>query len=118
MSRILDWQPTKKQRRSKGGGYRRWKRAKLHRAQKGKCYWCGCLTVLIDSAPPGRQPDNMATLEHLDDRYNPDRGKRGGERRVVMACRLCNNLRGRLMQAAVPIEERRRRAANGHEARP
>ena len=42
------------------------------------------------------------TLDHLDDRYSPERGKSRGERRIVMACWKCNNERNIARQAALP----------------
>jgi len=106
MSRV--WPKPKK--RPKNGERRRRKRAHLHRRQGGRCYWCGCLTILIENNDPGNQPDDLATLDHLDDRFSPERGKRSGEWRIVMACRLCNNERGIIREAMQPVEELRRRS--------
>lgn len=55
-------------------------------------------------------PDNMATFEHLDDRFSEDRGKHPNEFRVVLACLKCNNARGREREAARLIDELRARS--------
>lgn len=94
---------------------------RLWEEQDGKCYWCQEQMVLcrpeklVRHGRKGRVrlPLNFATLDHLDDRFSPDRGKRGGERRIVLACKRCNELRGRIAQASQPIEVLRARAGRG-----
>jgi hypothetical protein len=55
------------------------------------CHWCGCLTILWKSSPKNKvMPHNAATLDHLDSRMSPERGKHPGERRHVLACYRCN----------------------------
>lgn len=73
----------------------RQQRALMWKLQGGRCFWCGCRTVL---PPKGRSrgrsaPDNEATTDHLDSRLSPERGKHPGKYRRVMACRRCNNTR-------------------------
>lgn len=98
----------------KGGEYRRRKRAHLHRVQNGLCYWCEQPTRLVYRVPPGEQPDDVATLEHLDDKLEPMRGKRAHEGpRIVMACHGCNNRRAKKRVASLPIEELHARAQGG-----
>lgn len=60
----------------------------------------------------GKFPPTMATLDHLRDRSNPTRHipPKGYEQRWVMACWQCNNDRGRAVELAKPIEERRARS--------
>lgn len=73
------------------------KRKRRH-AENPNCHWCGIETVLVE----GHSKEtirNKATLDHMDDRFDPMRGKRGGERRVVLACWDCNHRRGRERQA-------------------
>ena len=86
------------------GGNARLKRQrdKLFIRQQGKCHWCG---EQMTNAPTGvgKIPDNQATLEHLDDRFSPLRGKRRG-RRHVAACKSCNQIRGRESEKSQPIE--------------
>lgn len=55
-------------------------------------------------------PRNLATIDHLDDRFNPNRGTYVNELRRVLACNRCNRLRGFLSQAAQPIEVLRERS--------
>lgn len=40
------------------------------------------------------QPDDLATIEHLDSKPSGERGKHKGEKRIVLACRRCNWTRG------------------------
>lgn len=40
------------------------------------------------------QPDDLATIEHLDSKLSGERGSHKGERRQVIACRRCNWERG------------------------
>lgn len=89
------------------------KRMSLFRRQDGRCYWCACDLVV---SPPGKHikspPPNLATIEHLRDRFDPTRWERNrnGERRLVLACLECNNRRGAENQAAAGKEELRRRS--------
>ncbi len=81
----------------------------LYRRQDGRCHWCEC-----DMLPPGpdggkRPNPRQCTLDHLDDRFNPERGKRAGEIRRVAACWLCNHSRGVESQAKVGRRELNRR---------
>lgn len=88
----------------------------LYRDQNGLCHWCGCELLLRKGGAKEKQmPENLATLDHLDDRFSIDRGSHGyGTLRKVLACWRCNNDRGRASQLSQPIEELRRRAGNGH----
>ena len=57
-----------------------------------------------------------ATIDHLDDRFSPERGAgMPNERRRVLACRQCNQDRGRLSQAAQPIEALHARSHRGRQ---
>ena len=78
------------------------------------CYYCGIATVLYPYSGDNKEPipDNAVTLEHLDSRYNPMRGRRRGERRIVIACHKCNQKWNSIEQATVPLPELHRRA--GH----
>lgn len=73
------------------------------------CRFCSVLTVLPEDCPPGKAPPNQATIEHLDSRYSPERGKMAGER-TTLACWKCNNTRNCHEQRRVPIEVRRERS--------
>ena len=97
-----------------------WKKRRRHAlfvAQDGKCHWCGraCIEAVVS---PKKRPPNLATLDHLNDRFHPHRRvPANGEQRLVMACHACNNRRGRESCAAQPLAELRRRSARGQEAR-
>jgi hypothetical protein len=95
-------------------------------AQNPVCHWCGVLT----SHPHeyGAKAQNglwklqnpkyhMATLDHLDSKLNPNRGKRKGKKRTVLACIECNEYRSYLELTAVPLQELHRRAANTEKGR-
>ena len=77
------------------------RRITLHEKSQGKCYWCGGLTRLphecnLQDGEPN--PQDMATIDHLDHKMSGDRGKYGHVilERTVLACRECNGIRGRL----------------------
>ena len=82
------------------------KRAKLFAEQDGRCHWCNQPMLPSWTYRKGvRVPDNLATLEHLDSRLSKERGKHPGERRVVLACNVCNEARNKQEQAQLSIEE-------------
>jgi hypothetical protein len=99
---------------------RRWKERRWRRDPR--CAWCRVLTILNwrppRDAPPGDPrripPLNLATVDHLRDRFDARRLEpaRRGEVRRVLACRRCNERRARLREAAQPIEELRRRSGS------
>lgn len=82
-----------------------------------RCHWCRQPTVLAfrpsetqhKKFPPRR---DEATIDHLFSRLSAERGLRQGVEVTVLACWECNNRRCQEEQAAVPIEELRRRARN------
>lgn len=81
------------------------RRAKLFHKQEGKCYWCELPMLLIK--PPAKMEKpirNMCTLDHLDDRFSPERGKHGGELRTVAACWQCNWNRNKQREKELPRE--------------
>ena len=59
-------------------------------------------------------PDNLATIEHLDDRFSDKRGTYVNTPRTVLACSKCNRDRGRAEEEKQGVEELRQRAKNGH----
>lgn len=63
------------------------------------CFWCSRRLVHPRAYTDyrGQRPDNMATLDHLDDRCSPLRGAftNSKHERTVLACRECNERRGR-----------------------
>lgn len=80
--------------------------------QEGKCCYCS-VPMVLSFHHIKEPPKNLATLEHHDDRFSPERGKHFGEYRRSLACWQCNFERGKASQAQQPIEELRRRAQNG-----
>lgn len=63
--------------------------------QERKCFYCGIEMVWHSGPkPPAQHAKRACTLEHLDDRLSPERGKHSGEERTVAACWSCNTLRG------------------------
>jgi hypothetical protein len=74
-------------------------RAALFRKQRGRCHWCGEQMTLTE--PVRGQPDDpdMCTLEHIEDRWSPLRG-RGGYRNVA-AHKRCNNARSARRERAI-----------------
>ena len=75
------------------------KRDRLYEEQNGKCCYCGCHAVIINykNPAPSVLPDNLATLEHLDNRLS-DQREDGQPARYAMACFRCNQEQGRLYQ--------------------
>ncbi len=59
------------------------------------------------------QPSDLATFEHLDSRYSPERGRHSGERRVVLSHHACNHAYNIVTEKQVGIEELRRRSECG-----
>lgn len=69
-------------------------RALLWRRQKGRCFWCK-EQMSAGWGRPGPLPRKLATIDHLDHRMSPERGQNAGMLRKVLACRECNERRGR-----------------------
>lgn len=88
-----------------------WKRVRMFEQQEGLCFYCKNPMVLM-FGHQGKQPEDLATIEHLRDRLHPERQAPliGVEQRQVLACRKCNNLVGAERYKALPIEEQRERA--------
>jgi 5-methylcytosine-specific restriction endonuclease McrA len=87
-------------------------------ARDPRCHWCGIVTI---EPPPGDKrkhfADNEATIDHLRPRGDPTRRipPRNGERRLVVACRKCNNERDRNQW---PKEKRRAMTLQGKRRPP
>ena len=86
---------------------RKWRQKRaLFRLQMGQCYYCqGRMLLTKWNMDNGKPPLNLATIEHLDCRFNSERGKRGGEYRRVLACWYCNSVKNQLDQAVLTPEE-------------
>jgi len=79
-----------------GGESIKRRRRKLHDQHDGKCFWCGCVTVLCEDATYNE--DDLATLDHIRNRI----GKKMNNSLnniTVLACKRCNNLRGKYEDA-------------------
>lgn len=84
---------------------------KLHKRDP-HCHWCRKLTVFM-RVHTKQTVRERATLDHLDDRFDPMRGKRPGEERTVLACWACNHTRAQARQAAC-VELQRHKSQAGH----
>lgn len=78
-----------------------------------KCYWCQLPVTWKYIKNGGEQPDNLATIEHMESQFA--RAAPGVPPKVI-ACRICNNLRSTmecmiLYPASSKHERRRRRFA-------
>jgi len=79
------------------------KKQRMWDRQNGLCHWCGQgmfpFTNFLDLPEPRSKhlPDNYSTIEHLRSKYDPTRWdlNDGYELRLVLACKKCNEDRGR-----------------------
>lgn len=88
------------------------KKQRLFERQSGLCYYCGePMRLILGSLPPRtKTPDDLATFEHLDDRYSAERGAHPGEYRVVLAHHICNGRRGQQRTAERSLDELQERS--------
>lgn len=61
-------------------------------------------------------PLDMCTIDHLDPKWHPLRGKFNGELRKVVACNACNSARDQAQLRAVPVILLRAAAERGIKA--
>lgn len=80
--------------------------------QEGLCHWCNGPMVLLHGVCT-YPPKNLATIDHLDSRLSPERGKHSGKLRKVAACWECNNKRAAAEERSLGLPELRRRSCNG-----
>lgn len=81
------------------------KRKWLFRHQRGLCHWCKKPMRLLTLPKQNKEIiRDLCTLDHLDDRYDPQRGQFSGERRIVAACWQCNFERNEKRQKELPRE--------------
>lgn len=88
---------------------------KLHAANP-RCRWCGDVTEIIDGFVRFQQDyPKRATIDHLDDRFSPLRGRncQPGMVRTVLACWECNQRRCRERLDEM-IDLQRHKSRNGH----
>ncbi len=81
------------------------RKTRRYMEQRGLCWYCQEKMILSFRAHGGNQPKRLATMEHLDDKYSGKRGKRQGEIRIVIACKECNESKGRKRTSDRPIYE-------------
>ena len=75
------------------------------------CYWCGKEVKIYSYKHHGKSPLDMATLDHLRTRYNPERQILSPHKeQTVLACWECNHRRGEEDTKNIPIEELHRRS--------
>lgn len=85
------------------------KRVKLWKMQAGLCHHCNGKMRLVRFTNKSCISPKDATLEHLDCRFSPKRGRSKGKLRVVASCWQCNFDRGKEIEAATPNEIRQMR---------
>lgn len=94
---------------------RKRQRDRLMELQGGLCFHCNQPMTLdgYNDNPDHRHksaPDNQATFEHLDDKFSRLRNMPTIGRRVVLACRKCNNDRSNQTQQTIDTDELRYRS--------
>ena len=93
---------------------RRRRLAKLHQRDP-HCHWCRQPTVFL-RIHTKHTIRNRATFDHLDDRFDPMRGRLHGQERSVLACWDCNHKRAQKRQAECVALQRQKSQA-GHIAK-
>ena len=82
---------------------------RLWHQNNGKCHWCKRLTKLLHIAEiKGKAPDDLATIDHLISRYNPERWVKR-DLTKVLACYECNAKRASEETKSLPKQELIRR---------
>lgn len=89
------------------------KRLRMFLRQGGKCHWCGG-RMFFSLGQGGSFHDDEATIEHLDHRYSPERGKHPGEYRLAATHNRCNRDFAKRCEQSVGIDELRRRSRHHH----
>ena len=81
-------------------------RLKLYFEADGKCHYCGIKTIFPRGNILNNVP-NVATIDHLNSRFDPKRYTpcTNGERRRVLSCYRCNQIRARLEEIAYFCEK-------------
>lgn len=76
------------------------------------CYWCKKEVIYYDLKDHEQMPHNFATIDHLFDKYSPERYSMStllNKREVtVLACHECNQNRGDERTHSMPIDLRRK----------
>src|SRR5690348_16554359 len=95
--------------RSKTSGAAKKRIRKANLMKNPFCHWCGKPVRAIVAKSGEPTPHDMATVDHLDSRLSPNRGKAQGHR-TVLACFECNQKRNDDEVTAAGIEEAWRRS--------
>ena len=110
-------------------------RTQIRWEQDAHCYWCGIETVYwhVDRWPKKKHgegiPYNFATIDHLYDKWQPEKRKASMKSKTpvtVLACNRCNKKRNNERTAGLPkwvLQTRNklsieRQKLNNHEPRP
>lgn len=73
--------------------YSRKRKRHLWDEQGGRCHWCNRPLGALVGPASGVNVDDLATLDHLDERTDRCRGTTPWKIRTVLACAGCNNYR-------------------------
>jgi len=72
----------------------------LYMKQGMLCHYCKCKMYITRIGHGERQPENLATFEHLIDDWSSTEGKDNSLSNIVLACFKCNNSRNSVRQSA------------------
>lgn len=77
-----------------------------------RCYWCKRPVVYYELKSHEQMPPNFATIDHLYDKYSPERriiaSLKVASIVTVLACHECNQNRGDERTKSMPIDMRRK----------
>jgi hypothetical protein len=79
----------------------------LFNKQSGLCYYCNCEMLYLDKVPSRTTPaPNTATIEHLITRWDdPHSLIRNKIENQVLACWLCNQIKGEEKKLTISTED-------------
>jgi hypothetical protein len=86
-----------RKRKKKFGGKEKLRRRRLKLFKENPhCFWCGRKTIYARVKDGDKQPPNLATIDHLVHRLDPDRAEKllKPGPKTVLACEQCNFRRG------------------------
>ena len=76
------------------------------------CYYCGKLTTIDIPKDGEKNPDNMATIDHIYSKFDVRRYEpsyKDCSVKTVLSCRKCNDSRAHLEEQQIPLQERQLR---------
>jgi hypothetical protein len=74
------------------------------------CYYCGIGLIWYKTTGNEKLPHNFATIEHLYDKYEPEKRREFHKKcqsQTVISCFRCNQKRGEERTKMIPIEQRK-----------